>query len=78
LTKFYELLETYKELQKQIEEIKEKIDIIKTIGNKQIYISSHGVSIIKKEPYETKIDITLSFDEVKELFKFLKEKGVLE
>ena len=79
MTEFKELLRTYEDLERQLRAIKQKIIAQTMVGNKRVSIDAEGITISeRREPPISSPVITFTFDEIELIFKFLKEKGVLE
>jgi len=79
MSDFKKLLQTYEDLERQLKVIKQKIVDHTTIGNKRISVDPEGITIsVSNVPPLASATINFSFNEIREIFKFLKEKGILE
>ena len=78
MVKIGEMVRKYQKLHQELEEISQKIEGEIEIGDKQISIDALGGIIITRGTPDNFNQINFTFDEIKEFFDFLRDKGILE
>ena len=78
MVKIGEMVRKYQKLHQELQEISQKIEGKTEIGDKEISINALYGIIITRETVDSLDEIKFTFDEIKEFFEFLKNKGILE